>query len=77
MQEEMIYTIEDMMRLLKAKSPYGIYRAAKKYRDTNGQCGIPNVQLSGPGSRVIFPKPMIDRWLTQGCGPPFSVEKIV
>lgn len=63
MQDEMIYTIDDMMRLLKSKSPYGIYRAARKYRDTQGKQGIPNVQLNGPGSRVIFPKPMIDRWL--------------
>jgi hypothetical protein len=66
LQDEMIYTIDDMIRLLKAKSPYGIYRAAQKYRETHGKQGIPNVQLGGPGSRVIFPKPMIDQWLRFG-----------
>ena len=63
MKDGMIYTIDDMMRLLRTQSPYGIYRAALKYRDTQGKQGIPNVQLNGPGSRVIFPKPMVDRWL--------------
>jgi hypothetical protein len=70
MHDVMVYSVHDMMRLLRTQSPYGIYRAAQKYRETDGKQGIPNVQLNGPGSRVIFPKPMVDRWLgarTEDC----------
>ena len=55
-----VYTKEEIAEMIGILSVQSLTRLAKKYRDTGGKEGIPNIQLAGPGSRVIFPKKMIE-----------------
>ena len=61
-----VYTRDELLLLLDIPSYRMLSRTAKIYRDTNGRLGIPNIQLAGSGSRVIYPKSMIDSWLMNG-----------
>ena len=63
MSNNAIYTKEEIAEMLSLTSTNALVRLAKKYRDTNGKEGIPNIQFAGPGSKIIFPKKMIDNWL--------------
>ncbi len=63
MDEFSVYGTKEMMKLLNFKNHSSIQRGAKLYRETNGKAGIPNIQLNGDGTKIVFPKPMINTWI--------------
>jgi hypothetical protein len=61
-----VYTRDEMVSMLNLATIRTLYKASKLYRDTGGKFGIPNIQLAGPCSKVIYPKSMVNSWLENG-----------